>query len=129
MDSLQRRRTPLWVPVARREPWETSLQAISCRNIREMLCLLILRVHFAVYYFHLLGGELFGKPVLKSVKDIDHKVEGAVVVVAAKFAVDTVKDLMENGAKWITIITGGFKESKTPEGIAAQVYFPPGCEG
>ena len=54
-------------------------------------------------------------------KDIDHKVEGAVVVVAAKFAVNTVKELMENGAKWITIITGGFKESKTPEGIAAQV--------
>ena len=77
-----------------------------------------------MYCFHLLGGELFGKPVLKSVKDIDHKVEGAVVVVAAKFAVDTIKDLLKNGAKWITIITGGFKESKTPEGIAAQVYLP-----
>lgn len=64
---------------------------------------------------------MFGKTIYKNVKDIDHKVEGAVVVVAAKFAVNSVKELMENGAKWITIITGGFKESKTPEGIAAQV--------
>ena len=70
---------------------------------------------------HVAGGELFGKSIYKSVKDINHKVEGAVVVVAAKFAVNSVKELMENGAKWITIITGGFKESKTPEGIAAQV--------
>ena len=49
-----------------------------------------------------------------------HETQGAVVVVAAKFAVQSVKELMENGAKWITVVTGGFAESKTKEGKEAQ---------
>ena len=57
----------------------------------------------------------------KTIKDVENTVEGAVVVVSSKFAVQSVKDLMEKGAKWITIITGGFSESKTKEGKDAQV--------
>lgn len=57
----------------------------------------------------------------KTISEVEHPIEGAVVVVAAKFAVQSVKDLMEKGAKWITIITGGFAESKTKEGKEAQV--------
>ena len=54
------------------------------------------------------------------VKQVLHVV-AAVVVVAAKFAVQSIKDLMEKGAKWITLVTGGFAESKTKEGRDAQV--------
>ncbi len=64
---------------------------------------------------------MFGKPIYKTVKDVDHEIQGAVVVVAAKFVPQTMKDLMEKGAKWITLVTGGFAESKTKEGKEAQV--------
>lgn len=57
----------------------------------------------------------------KTIGEVDHTIEGAVVVVAAKFAVQSVKELMEKGAKWITLVTGGFAESKTKEGKDAQV--------
>ena len=43
------------------------------------------------------------------------------MVVASQFAVKAVQELMENGAKWITVVTGGFAESKTKEGKEAQV--------
>ena len=42
-------------------------------------------------------------------------------MVASQFAVKAVQELMENGAKWITVVTGGFAESKTKEGNQAQV--------
>ena len=64
---------------------------------------------------------MFGKPIYKNVRDVDHVIQGAVVVVAAKFVPQTMKDLMEKGAKWITLVTGGFAESKTKEGKEAQV--------
>ena len=67
------------------------------------------------------GGEMFGKPIYKNVNDIKEEIQGAVVVVAAKFVPKTMKDLMEKGAKWITLVTGGFAESKTKEGKEAQV--------
>ena len=57
----------------------------------------------------------------KTIGEVEHPIEGAVVVVAAKFAVQSIKDLMEKGAKWITLVTGGFAESKTKEGKDAQV--------
>ena len=57
----------------------------------------------------------------KNIKEVENTIEGAVVVVSAKFAVQSAKELMEKGAKWITIITGGFAESKTKEGKEAQV--------
>jgi acetyl coA synthetase subunit ? len=64
---------------------------------------------------------VFGKHIYKSISEVDHEIQGAVVVVAAKFAVKSVEDLMKKGAKWITVVTGGFAESKTEEGKAAQV--------
>lgn len=64
---------------------------------------------------------MFGKHIYKSISEVDHEIQGAVVVVAAKFAVKSVEDLMKKGAKWITVVTGGFAESKTEEGKAAQV--------
>ena len=69
----------------------------------------------------MLGGELFGKKIYKNVKEVGHETQGAVVVVASQFAVKAVQELMENGAKWITVVTGGFAESKTKEGKEAQV--------
>ena len=41
---------------------------------------------------------MFGKPIYKNVNDIKEEIQGAVVVVAAKFVPKTMKDLMEKGA-------------------------------
>ena len=78
------------------------------------------KYHGDVFFVNPKGGEMFGKPIYKTVKDVDHEIQGAVVVVAAKFVPQTMKDLMEKGAKWITLVTGGFAESKTKEGKEAQ---------
>lgn len=34
---------------------------------------------------------------------------------------DALKQCLERGAKWVTIVPGGFKETGTKEGIAAEV--------
>lgn len=68
-----------------------------------------------------LGGDLLGHTMHKSVKDIGKPVEGVVIAVSAKFTVDSLKECLENGAKWVTIVPGGFRETGTEEGIFAEV--------
>ena len=47
-------------------------------------------------------------------------IEAAVIVVPAKFAVESAEQCMKKGAKYIIMIPGGFKETKTEEGKARQ---------
>ena len=68
-----------------------------------------------------LGGELFGQPIYKKASDIPDTVEGAVIAISAKFTVDALKQCLERGAKWVTIVPGGFRETGTKEGINAEV--------
>lgn len=70
------------------------------------------------------GGQLFGQPIYKSALDIPEKIEGVVISISAKFTVDALKQCLERGAKWVTIVPGGFRETGTKEGIAAEVCFP-----
>ena len=48
-------------------------------------------------------------------------IEAAVIVVPAKFAVESAEQCMKKGAKYIIMIPGGFKETKTEEGKAKQM--------
>ena len=36
---------------------------------------------------------------------------------------DALKQCLERGAKWVTIVPGGFRETGTKEGIEAEVGF------
>ena len=49
-------------------------------------------------------------------------------MISAKFTVDSLKQCLERGAKWVTIVPGGFRETGTKEGIAAEVVAEGGCE-
>ncbi|KAK8815390.1 hypothetical protein WA158_003602 [Blastocystis sp. Blastoise] len=73
-----------------------------------------------VHYVNPKGGELFGRKVYKNVVDIPQGVEGACIAVAAKFAVQAIKDCLAKGVKYIVIVTGGFAESGSAEGKEAQ---------
>ena len=72
------------------------------------------------YFVNPKGGQLFGQPIYKSALDIPEKIEGVVISISAKFTVDALKQCLERGAKWVTIVPGGFRETGTKEGIAAE---------
>lgn len=61
-----------------------------------------------------------GQPIYKTPLDIPKSIEAAVIVVPAKFAVESAEQCMKKGAKNIIVIPGGFKETKTEEGLARQ---------
>jgi acyl-CoA synthetase (NDP forming) len=56
------------------------------------------------------GGEILGKTVYKSVKEIDDEIDAAVIIVPAKYAPATMEDCANMGIKSVVIISGGFKE-------------------
>ena len=64
---------------------------------------------------------MFDQPIYTSASEIPDTIEGAVIAISAKFTVDALKQCLERGAKWITIVPGGFRETGTKEGIAAEV--------
>ena len=70
-----------------------------------------------------LGGKLFDQPIYKSASEIPDTIEGVVISISAKFTVDALKQCLERGAKWVTIVPGGFRETGTKEGIEAEVGF------
>ena len=70
-----------------------------------------------------IGGELFGKPIYKSPLDIPTSIEAAVIVVSVKYALQSAEECMKKGAKYVIVIPGGFKETKTEEGRKKQVSF------
>lgn len=56
------------------------------------------------------GQELYGKPCVATVKDIEEPVDLVVIVVPAKFTMSAVDDCIINKSKNISIITAGFGE-------------------
>lgn len=44
------------------------------------------------------------------------------ISIAAKFTVDALKQCLERGCKWVTIVPGGFRETGTKEGIETEVW-------
>ena len=48
--------------------------------------------------------------------EVPTTIEAAVIVVSAKFAVESAEECMKKGAKYVIMIPGGFNETKTEEG-------------
>ncbi|KAL0233697.1 hypothetical protein PCE1_002206 [Barthelona sp. PCE] len=67
------------------------------------------------------GGELNGEPLYKSIDEIPAEAEAqaAVLVVAAKYTLDSVKALIARGVTHFIVISGGFAEAG-PEGVEYQ---------
>ncbi|MCQ2819562.1 MAG: acetate--CoA ligase family protein [archaeon] len=56
------------------------------------------------------GGKYFGLEAAKTITDIPEPVDMAVIVVNAKFVLDTIDQCHQKGVKGLTVITAGFKE-------------------
>jgi acetyltransferase len=57
------------------------------------------------------GGEIFGKPIFISIKDIPKPVDLLVIVVPSKFVPELLTDAGKAGIKRVVIITAGFNET------------------
>jgi acyl-CoA synthetase (NDP forming) len=66
------------------------------------------------------GGELERRPVYKSVREIPAQVDQAVVAVKAKLVPEIARECGEAGVRSLVVLSGGFAETGTSEGIALQ---------
>lgn len=73
----------------------------------------------ALYPINPKSEQILGVPCFKNVKEIPGTVDLAVVVIAARFVVQTIRDCGEKGVKGAVIISGGFSEAG-PDGEALQ---------
>jgi len=69
-----------------------------------------------VYPVNILGNEVLGRKVYRSVKDIPGPVDYAFVQVPARAAVQVVRDCAAKGVKLVTLFTAGFGESEDERG-------------
>lgn len=56
------------------------------------------------------SGNVFGFPIIQSVKDFKGKIDGAVILTPASTIPDLMEECGQKGIRWITIESGGFAE-------------------
>ncbi|NHJ84154.1 MAG: CoA-binding protein [Asgard group archaeon] len=56
------------------------------------------------------GGEILGQPVYKNLDEISESIEAATIIVPAKYVPGAMQECAKKGTKFVTIISGGFKE-------------------
>lgn len=66
------------------------------------------------------GAEVMGLPAYKSVADIPHPVDYAIVGVPASITLDVVADCIKKGVPYVHFFTAGFKELQTEKGERLQ---------
>ncbi|PAF45226.1 acetate--CoA ligase family protein [Helicobacter sp. 11S02596-1] len=64
-----------------------------------------------LFFINQKGGELLGKPLFKSIEEIEGDIDTAVLAIPAKCVIPTIKDLVKKNLKNLIVITAGFKES------------------
>lgn len=69
-----------------------------------------------VYPVNVKGGEILGKQVYTSVKDIGNAVDLAVIVIPAAVVPAALKECGEKGIKSVVVISAGFSEVHTDDG-------------
>lgn len=72
----------------------------------------IMEVGFSgkVYPVNPKGGEVLGMSIVKSLDEIDDEIDVAVLVIPAKFVVDTVRECAKHKVRFLSIISSGFSE-------------------
>ncbi len=69
-----------------------------------------------VFPVNVKGGEILGKKVFVSVKDIPDIVDLAIIVIPAAHVPDALTECGEKGIKSVIVISAGFAEVHTDEG-------------
>lgn len=62
------------------------------------------------------GGTLFGKKVIKKLKEIESTIDLAIIVLPKTEVLSAAKDALAKGARSIVVVTSGFKEAG-PDGL------------
>lgn len=80
----------------------------------------------SLYLVNPKGGEIAGRAVYKSVRELPDGIDLAIVAINARFVLDTVEQCHERGIKGLVVISAGFKETGTEgraleEALAAKV--------
>lgn len=73
-----------------------------------------------IYPMNPTGGEVMGRKIYKSVKDIPGKVDFVISAIPARFTPQLVADSVEKGVKAIHFFTSGFSEIENIEGKRLQ---------
>lgn len=64
-----------------------------------------------LFFVNRKGGELFGRPLYKEIKDIPGEIDTAVITIPGKLVIDALKELIAKGVRNVIIISAGFKEA------------------
>jgi acyl-CoA synthetase (NDP forming) len=65
-------------------------------------------------------GAIAGLPIYPSVDDIPETIDFAIIAVPARFVPSTVEACLRKGAAGVEVLSSGFRETGTPEGIALE---------
>lgn len=63
-----------------------------------------------LYFVNKKGGELFGRPLYKSIKEIEGDIDTAVITVPNSLVMESINELIVKKVKNVIIISAGFKE-------------------
>ncbi len=74
------------------------------------------------------GGEVYGLPIYRSVRELPGKAELAVILTPARLVNDMLIQCGENGTRWAVIETAGFQERGTEEGEALEREIMETCQ-
>jgi len=66
------------------------------------------------------ANEILGKKTYKHISEIEDEVENAIIILPVKLVVNAIKDCATKGVKSVIIITEGFAETGTEEGVKFQ---------
>jgi acetyltransferase len=66
------------------------------------------------------GGEVFGRPIYRSVRELPANAELAVILTPARLVSDMLAQCGEKGVRWAVIETAGFQERGQQEGEALE---------
>jgi len=87
---------------------------------RYLLSLLAIGFEGEIFPVNPKGGEISGLKIYKSIEEIPGDLDLAVIVVAAEGAAAALEASRKKGAAGAVVITSGFSELGTPEGIARE---------
>jgi acetyl coenzyme A synthetase (ADP forming)-like protein len=65
----------------------------------------------ALHYVNIKGGELFGRPIYRRMREVPDPVDLAVLIVPAKVTAEALLEVAERGIRAAIISSGGFRET------------------
>ncbi len=111
---LVQSRSPVWDFKRLFQPKTVAVIGVSLKRERHPANVIFNKIHLRypvdVFAVNPGGGDLFGRKVYTSIRNLPGPVDLAVIAVRAEYTLDTLKDCIDAGAGGAAIISGGFAE-------------------